>query len=281
MVQHQARQLGSDQNGPKKLTESGIPLTHSQKYFATLVENAFDIILVLDAGGTITYINPAGEKALGHSADNLVGRKAFDFLLPEDVKTAMTALGERVAAPRFGAPTEVRVRNAQGSERYFEASGNNLLNDPEIKGIIVIARDITDRKRAEEALQRSEEKLQTMFESLTDGITRNLEETLCKLIAPHLAFTVLIVHKNVEKNAFDFMQPEISPGQDCLNTTLEKGRQSVEFNMLHKSGCEFLAGLTAAQDGEVTEGFIANQRHYRTKTAEAALRQSEAMYRLI
>ena len=127
-------------------------LGESEKRFRSLVQNASDIITVLDAEGTIRYESPSVERVLGYSPEDRVGRNAFDYIHPDDLERVWSIFVEITKRSGASGPVEVRVRRVDGSWRYLEASVNNLLGDPTVKGIVVNSRDMTSRKQAEEKL---------------------------------------------------------------------------------------------------------------------------------
>jgi PAS domain S-box-containing protein len=134
-------------------------LRESQERFRSLVRHSSDISVILDADGTILYESPAVEWVLGFRAEERIGTNALDHLHPDDVGTARSKIAEILDKPDDRLSVEYRVRNKEGSWRCFEAIGSNLLHEPAIRGIVVNSRDITERKRTEEALRKSEANL--------------------------------------------------------------------------------------------------------------------------
>jgi PAS domain S-box-containing protein len=128
-------------------------LRHRERHFRSLIENAHGIIAVLEADGAIRFASPAVERILGYDCRALVGTVLFDLLHPDDVAAAREALDRAIAAP--GAPgwLEFRMRHADGGYRELESIGTSLLNDPAVGGIVVNARDVTERNEAREALR--------------------------------------------------------------------------------------------------------------------------------
>jgi PAS domain S-box-containing protein len=150
-------------------------LRRSEERFRSLVRYASDIILVLDADGTITYESPAVERALGFTPEERMGTNAFDYLHPEDVEPVRERLARIAEEPGARVSAEYRARNKEGGWRDFEAIGANLLDDPVIGGIVVNSRDVTERKRAEEALREIREAERSrMARDLHDGVLQDL-----------------------------------------------------------------------------------------------------------
>ena len=137
-------------------------LRQSEERFRSLVQNSSDIVTVLQADGTISYESPSLERILGYRPKELIGKNIVEFVHPEDVPRIQSILSEGIQRPGFLVVGEFRFRHANGSWVYIESSGKNRLDDPFIQGVVVNSRDITERKRAEEALRSL---------SLTDDLT--------------------------------------------------------------------------------------------------------------
>lgn len=119
--------------------------------FAALVEHASDIIAVLGPDGTIRYVSPAAVRVLGHDEGSLTGTPLFDLVHPDDVPNQLMDL----IAPDdlgVGSPVELRLRAADGSWRHLELVLTDLTNNPAIDGIVLNARDVTERVKALNAL---------------------------------------------------------------------------------------------------------------------------------
>jgi len=125
-------------------------LRHSEAYFRSLVENARDVIHVINEDRTTRYITPSVQGLLGWTPEELVGRSVLDIVHPDDVAAALEQLRLSRETPGAGRPLTMRARHRDGSWRVFEAIGRNLVDDPAVRGIIVNSRDVTGRRRAEE-----------------------------------------------------------------------------------------------------------------------------------
>ena len=105
-------------------------LRESEAYFRSLVENARDVIHVINADRTTRYITPSIQRLLGWDPEELIGRSVMEFLHPDDVGRVMDALRATRGQPGAGLPIEVRVRHRDGEWRIFEGIGRNLIDDP-------------------------------------------------------------------------------------------------------------------------------------------------------
>lgn len=130
-----------------------LALQQREQRFRTLIENATELILILDPLGNITYTSPSVQRLLGYLPDDLCEQTIFDLVHPQDTATFQQCL----LPPGEGAPprqklAEFRMRHYQGYWCVFEAYTKHLLHDPAVAGIIVNAHDITTRKQTEAQL---------------------------------------------------------------------------------------------------------------------------------
>jgi PAS domain S-box-containing protein len=145
-------------------------LQHSEEYFRALTENSSDIIIIVDKKGTILYISSSIERFSGYKPQELIGRSAFDFILPDDLPRAINDFGKAVQTKDVIIPNSFRVRHKDGSERILEGLGKNLLDNPVIEGFVMNVRDATERKWAEEALRKSEHEKTLILDNASEII---------------------------------------------------------------------------------------------------------------
>ncbi len=125
--------------------------------FRLLLENALDIITILNADGTIRYESPALSRVLGYEPSELLGRSAFDYMPAEDAAKAISLMQALGSQPGATASLEFRFRHKDGSWRTIEAIGKNMLDHPMLAGFLVNSRDVTERKSIEAELARQRE----------------------------------------------------------------------------------------------------------------------------
>jgi PAS domain S-box-containing protein len=145
-------------------------LRRSEQRFRSLVRYASDIIMILDAEGVIIYESPAVERVLGFRPGERTGTSVFSQVHPDDLPMAREKLAALVEQPGLRLSAELRGRDSEGGWRTFEAVGTNLLEDPVINGIVVNARDVTDRRRAEGALRETEVRFRWTLEQAAENI---------------------------------------------------------------------------------------------------------------
>ena len=118
--------------------------------YRALVEASLDIIAVLDTEGRIRFVNGAVTRLLGYRPADIVGKPVQDFYHPEDRARAIERLAKTLEERDAGDQTEVyRLLHCDGSYRHLEALAVNRPDDPEVSGIYLAARDVTERVTAE------------------------------------------------------------------------------------------------------------------------------------
>ena len=162
--------LESQRRAEAELHASREALGESAQHFRRLIENSADVFTVVDGEGRVTYASPSAEQVLGQREDELLGKRIFDYIHPDDASGMMGAFARGVSEEAYSPVVQFRFRDGAGGWRAIEASGRNLLGDPQTAGVVITARDITERRRQEEALRESELRFRTLSEAALEGI---------------------------------------------------------------------------------------------------------------
>ncbi len=141
----------------------------SEARFRSLVQNASDVIVVVDRDSVIRYETPSVERVFGYSLEELRGTPLVRLVHPEDASLLAALLADSSGSPVGSASVELRLARSTGSWRVVEATATNLLADPDIQGLVVTIRDIDDRKRLEVKLRH-----QAFHDALTGLANRAL-----------------------------------------------------------------------------------------------------------
>jgi PAS domain S-box-containing protein len=125
-----------------------------ERQFKALVENSWEAIAVLDRDMKILYCSPAVTRILGFAPEERVGRSALD-LVDSDKRSSMKAtFEESLKRPGEQIPLRAALRHSDGSWRLVEGVFTNLLDDPDVHGVVTNYRDVTDREQAAEWIRR-------------------------------------------------------------------------------------------------------------------------------
>jgi PAS domain S-box-containing protein len=115
-------------------------------FFGTLVEHALDMILVLDPETRVTYQSPSATELLGYDRDELLGTRIIDLVHPADAPAAMETFRNTTAAAGASSRAEHRLRRKDGTWCVLECASRNLLDHPQVRGVVVSSRDVTARR---------------------------------------------------------------------------------------------------------------------------------------
>lgn len=162
-------------------------LIGSEQHFRTLVERSWDVIALLDHDGTIHSITPSITSVLGYRPEEIIGRNIFAVMHPDDALRGKTFLQELTLQSGMSAAAELQYRHHDGSWRWLEVVGTNLLDAPSIGAIVANFRDITQRKREAIAqshfLSLASHQLRTPI-TMVRWALENLEKTLPQKLEP-------------------------------------------------------------------------------------------------
>ncbi|RKY54198.1 MAG: hypothetical protein DRP89_05230, partial [Candidatus Neomarinimicrobiota bacterium] len=197
-----------------KHREAEEALRESEKKYRLISENTSDLITLstFTLNPVFTYVSPS-IKNFGYKPEELIGKPCFDFIEPDYKKKLFPLLKKYFSAKAKNLLTgkgiditeniEIRAKDKFGNWHYMESTAN-LVNDK----ILYISRDITERKRMEEALRDSEEKYRGLIENVQDGFFL-IQDNLMKLVNPAFASMIgYTVEEVIGKDFRDFIAPE-------------------------------------------------------------------------
>ncbi|EMR03606.1 PAS domain S-box protein [Cesiribacter andamanensis] len=154
-----------------RLEEQIDEVNKTQKRMQLLLENASEVITIYEKDGTVRYISPSVERILGYSQDEMMGKRDIVYVHAENQESVEGMFRQLLDNPHEHVTVQFQFKAKDGNSIWLEATGNNLLNDPAIQGILVNTRDITERRRAEQE-QRMRSQMQALSENSPDLITR-------------------------------------------------------------------------------------------------------------
>jgi PAS domain S-box-containing protein len=162
----------------QQLRQAQDELSHRERHYRGLIENATDLVTIISPDGTVLYKSPSLERLLGYTSDELVGRSSLEFIHPDDRVAARENIRRLADHPGTHIQAEYRFRHKDGSWRTFEALCSDLLEDPAIAGIVINGRDITERKQAETEILQLNAQLEERVRRRTAELEQKNEE-LC------------------------------------------------------------------------------------------------------
>jgi PAS domain S-box-containing protein len=175
-----------------------------ERRYRALIENASDLVAVIDEDGYYTYHSPSSTRILGYDPEDLVGEPFARFIHPDDRQEVFEEFAQGVENPDYLSAHEFRFRHRDGSWRWIESRGRNRLDHPLIDGVVVNSRDVTERKRQEALLRQRNDRLQTLASVASHDLRNPLQ-----VISGHIQLaqeTGDAEHFEVMENAVERMQ---------------------------------------------------------------------------
>ena len=150
-------------------------LARSEDWHRQLVETSVEGIWVIGGDGRILYANPRIGELLGYPLEVLQGSQLQDYCFPADLPVERIRLQNRRAGLRD--QFDRRLRRGDGSEAWFLDSSSPVFDENGVQlGVLSMMTDITERKRAETALRRSEIRFRELFENVLEGVYQSTPE---------------------------------------------------------------------------------------------------------
>jgi diguanylate cyclase (GGDEF)-like protein/PAS domain S-box-containing protein len=145
-------------------------LRESEERYRTLVENATDLVFRTDNTGRLTFVNPATLRITGYEEKEIIGKQYTIVIRPDMRDEAMKFFGRQFVKRIQNTYSEYPMLTKNGQDVWFGQNTQLIVEDDNVTGFQVVARDITERKRIEEALQESEKRYREL--SIVDGLTQ-------------------------------------------------------------------------------------------------------------
>ena len=273
-------------------------LRESEGRYRLLAENISDVIWTMDLNFNYTYVSPSILHMRGFTAEEVTGLPLQNMLTPSSARVFLEALKEEYAIERKGSADpfrsrtlELELRTKDGSLVWVETR-LSFLYDPAGNriGFMGVTRDITERKKAEESLRNSEEKLRVVFDSMMDGLV--VSDSNIKIVDVNKAVLEILGVKAkgelIGRNAADvikFKYPEAVMANLVKMLQERQPQEKVEYSVVLPGDRELEVEVSTAmmQDasGQLV-GFVNAIRDItERRKAQEALRESEERYRLL
>lgn len=215
------------------LVQSETNLRHRVDYLNTLMQSLNELFFTYDLKGYITFINQKSEEVLGYEAYELLGTNVIDYV-PERIRETVSQGMQRILKNGQLLSDELPVFRKDGSRRIIRLYSAPILEDSTITGVMVLAEDITERKKTEAALRASESNLQKQVNYLNTLID-NLNELF-------FAYDTDARITLANKKSWEMLgiKPEDMLGLPVVSLAMEEDRelisQEIEARLNGKSG---------------------------------------------
>ncbi|MDJ0570831.1 MAG: response regulator [Pleurocapsa sp. MO_192.B19] len=209
----------------EKLQQVQAEIQRSEAYFRSLIEQASDVIFILDCQQVIVYVSPSALSILGYQPDTIIGQDLLAFIPKAEHFSVADFLNQSIDNPGVSPPIELSFRHRNNSWLIVELIANNLLDDSKVNGIVLNLRDITERKKTEERLRL----LESVVVNTNDAIVITEAESLDapdhpKIIYVNEAFSYITGYSSEEVIG---KTPRILQGAKTDRRILEEIKQSL------------------------------------------------------
>lgn len=201
-------------------------IRESEERFKALFKNSLDIVFVVNPSGRITFATPSLEKILGYEENELLQEYCRSIIHPEEKRSFNAALREMASGLKKDYVLPLRVMHRNGHWVWMELKGQSKIDNPNINGIILSLRDITEYIEIEKTMKQYSDKITGVLNSITDGfiaLDRNFDITMFNTVAQ-----VLLKNNTglqVGGNAWDLLpNARVSDSFKALHTAVDKKR---------------------------------------------------------
>ena len=191
-------------------------VARSARRYHSLVKNSSDIIIILNREGVVRYVSDSVKQMLGYRPRELVDRNVAEWIFPGDLRAFLNALERMVNGGGTQFFTQFRFRHRNGEWVFFEAVGNDLLDDETIQGLVLNWRDITKRKHYEEMLARISRQNELILEAAGEGVYGIRMDGLITFVNPAAARMIgMRVEDIIGKNHREVVRQSHENGMRC------------------------------------------------------------------
>ncbi|WP_051227857.1 PAS domain S-box protein [Gillisia sp. JM1] len=145
-------------------------LKASEKRFKALVQDASDLIMIMDFSGALSYVSPSSSQMMGISDSDMIKNNFFHYIHKDDVESVKEYLLKLKDNKRIQIPS-YRIKSSDNKWRYIETIVTNLNDDPSINGLVANSRDITEFIKQEKKLIHSLKRYDIVAKATSDTIT--------------------------------------------------------------------------------------------------------------
>ncbi|KAB1065236.1 PAS domain S-box protein [Salibacter halophilus] len=143
----------------------------SEERFKSLVQDGSELIAVVNSEGFYSFVSPSYKHYLGYDEKELIDEKASQFLHPEEKEEIKEKFRELSSKKNVKTPP-FRYKHKYGEYRWLQCSATNLLDKPEVAGVVLNSTDVTELMKTQNKLKKSEERYRGFYESQTNYVVR-------------------------------------------------------------------------------------------------------------
>lgn len=242
-----------------------------------LIDTVPDAVYVIDTDGNLKMWNIKLKELTGYTDEELAGMNIAKLLTPESLKIAREKIDYKVKAKKPTSPYEISLKRKDGGVMYIEVISAPLLKDGEVVAIQGFARDITERRKMEEKMEKEEEEYRMLVEMAQEGICIDDENE--NIVFTNEAFTNLLGYEKEEligKNIFDIVYEEDKEKLKEESKKRRKGEASrYELRLVAKDGSikTFIVSATPLyKDGKFIGSLSVNLDITERKKAEEEMK---------
>lgn len=178
----------------------------SDRRFRALVENSSDVVIVIDDDESIGFVSPTVDRLLGRAETDLIGQPLMDLVFDPDCSQLEQLLDSPASASGSAMSVEARLLHANGNRQWFEIEARDISHESEVGGVVVTARDISDRRMAEANLLRSEARFRLMVQHSHDIVAVINDDDLITYVSPSVErILMLSVEDLLGHSVFDLL----------------------------------------------------------------------------
>jgi PAS domain S-box-containing protein len=241
-------------------------MASSDERVRLIVQNISDMVTLVNKQGVFIYNNNALTRILGYEPEELYGKSILEMVHPDDKERINKRFNDLVDKDGIGELIEFRFLSKSGNYHLIESIGNIQLNNPAFHAIILISRDITEKRRIEETIKASEEKLRSLIHHISDIIS--IISVTGEIIYQSASARQLMGYEENElrkRNFAEIVHPDDLPALlESFQKLIEKGGASdlTEFRLLDKDGNYFYieAQATNQLNNPYIQGLVVNSR---------------------
>jgi PAS domain S-box-containing protein len=256
-------------------------LVHTEMIY----EHGSDVVAVISPDGVFQFIGPSSIDVLGYDRHDLYGQAGLELIHPDDRELAAEALISTASRPGLAPPIHLRIRDGMDAWRPVEMVARNLLDVPEVNGIVLTVRDRSDQERAAQELEERERRYRQIVELATDGIASLDAEQRIVYANGHLER--MLGHEPAALVGRSLVDLVVGPDRVAVRGHLESSEHDDErlrVQMLRSDGTAvsvMMAPAVRREGDEVIRAVVWISDLSETEATQARLEQSEQRMRAL